>query len=543
MSYSYYTQAALIADSLSLATHWVYNQNKIGRMFPDGVKVFHAPLSNYHEPKSAGDFTHYGDQTVWLADFLKTGAYEEGKWKAYWLDQMKSYGGYLDGASRATIENEGILPSGSNDLAGAARIAPLLDQKLGQEELVAAARSQTGLTHGDMVVVEAAEFFVRAVKAVENGASFVEALQRAGDEGSYRELPVKEDLEKAMSLQTEDHLKAGAELGLTCHTHEAFPLALYYLIHFGEDFEECMSMNALAGGDNSARAMLMALLFAARKGGEVSPLYGSLNMGAPASTEPSKKEFTAGSHEVKINSKNGQLAAVLEYPDVPLKAVALFAHCFTCGKDFLPGVRITRALAKCGIATLRVDFSGIGTSEGDFGATSFLTNLEELYTADAWLAEQLSAPEIMIGHSLGGAAAYAAAGDLKNVKAVVSIGAPADPGHVVHLFEDYLEEIDSKGVAVVKLAGRTFNIGKKFIEDMKNHDQGEKLKTLNAHKLVMHAPDDETVSLENAGQIYSQLTHPKSFVSLAGADHLLTKSKDSQYVAKMIAVWVERALS
>lgn len=539
MSYSSYTQAALVADSLSLSTHWIYNQSKITRTFPDGVKALHAPISNYHGSKTAGDFTHYGDQMVWLADVVADGTYSLEKWKGYWLEHIKSYDGYIDGASKETLASGALSASGANDLAGASRMAPLLGLDLSLDDLVAAVRSQTALTHGDRAVEDAAEFFARAVKLVEAGDGFVDAFKKAAVEGAYVSLAVSEHLETALSLGAEDHLKDSSELGLTCHIPEAFPLALYYLIHHGEKFDECISLNALAGGDNSARAMLMALLFVARDGGEVSPLYASLNIGGAAR----KIEFTPGSHEIQIDSENGKLAAALEYPEVPLKAVAMFAHCFTCGKDFLPGVRITKALAKCGIATLRVDFSGLGKSEGDFAATSFLTNVQELHIANKWLTESLEAPKIVIGHSLGGAAAYAVAGELETVEAVVSIGAPSDPGHVLHLFEDYLEEINSKGVAAVKLAGRTFNIGKKFIEDMENHDQGAKLKALGGHKLVMHAPDDQTVQLKNAGEIYSNLTHPKSFVSLSGADHLLTKPADAEYAAKIISVWAEQALS
>jgi len=515
MNYKKYTRASLLADSLSLATHWIYNQSKIQREFPDGIYKLSAPKSQYHGTKKEGDLTHYGDQAVWLAD----------------------------GASKETLSSEGKGISNSNELAGAARIGVLLDQDVDLKSAIESARSQTTLTHGDPAVADAAEFFVRAVKYVEKGKTFNVALQEAVDEGVYNALPVKEHLEKVRSMDASAYLKVGQELGLTCHIPEAFPLALYFLIHHGERFDDCISKNSLTGGDTSARAMLLGMMFAARDGDVNGVLYNQLNLVGAIIHKKQLKEYSAGSHKVEITSPHGKLSGILEYPDGELKAVALFAHCFTCGKDFLPEVQITKALAKLGIATLRVDFAGVGKSEGDFAATSFLTNLEDLYASSEWLSENLACPSMIIGHSLGGAAAYAVASEVCGIKAVISIGAPADPAHVVHLFEDHVEEINREGVAEVPLAGRKFRIGKKFIDDIKSYDYKAKLNALTGHKLVMHAPDDDTVSLKNAGEIYSELQHPKSFIALEGANHLLTDKKDSEYVANIISVWAERAWS
>ena len=542
-----YTKASLVADSLSLATHWIYNQSKIDREFPDGVVSLHAPSSHYHVNKGQGDLTHYGDQTAWLAELLADQSYSHDAWTSHWLEKMKGYKGYVDMASQETIASEGHGKSGSNDLAGAARIAPLFDAHMTKDELIEAAKSQTILTHGDHEVRDTAEFFVRAVSLVQEGKGFLEALQEAGDQGIYRNLPVAEHIEKALRADSDDFIGESSKFGLTCHNPEAFPLTLYFLIHHGDSFTDAISKNAMAGGDTSARALLMALFFVARDGDVGDELFSKLNIGdgainTTATSASDVKNFSAGSHSVNIESPNGNLSGALEYPEGPVKAVALFAHCFTCGKDFFPAVRISKSLASLGIATLRVDFSGIGKSEGSFESTSFLTNLDNLHTASEWLNKHIACPALLIGHSLGGAAVYAVAGSLCGTKAVVSIGAPSDPAHVLHLIEDHIDEIESKGEAEVSLAGRSFTIGKKFIDDLKAYDHQTKLNTLTGHKLVMHAPSDLTVELSNAGEIYSQLQHPKSFISLPGADHLLTDQEDAEYVANVIAVWSRKAL-
>lgn len=546
MSLSSYTKAALVADSLSLATHWVYNQSKLQREFPDGVISLYGPASQYHPNKKAGDLTHYGDQMVWLTELLEDQPYSLPAWRSLWLQKMKDYDGYVDGASKETIGNGGNGRSTANDLAGASRIAPLLDANLTSIEMIEAAKSQTEFSHGDPAIGETAEFFVRAVEQVQKGEDFLTALQSASEQGAYRNLPVAEYLESAIKGDKENYLAESASMGLTCHNPEALPLTMYFLIHHGADFADCISKNAMAGGDTSARAMLIALLFVARDGDVGEALFNQLNLGADgqnsAEVSTVREEYTAGSNLVTIVSEHGNLAGVLEHPEGEVKAVAMFAHCFTCGKDFFPAVRISKALAKLGIATLRVDFSGLGKSDGDFASTSFLTNLDNLHTASDWLEKNLMCPALLIGHSLGGAAVYSVAGSLAATKAVVSIGAPADPSHILHLIEDYVEEIEAKGEAEVDLAGRKLKMGKKFLDDLKAYDHQVKLKELKGHKLVMHAPTDTTVELSNAGEIYSQLQHPKSFISLPGANHLLTDKEDAEYVASLIAVWSQKAL-
>ena len=282
------------------------------------------------------------------------------------------------------------------------------------------------------------------------------------------------------------------------------------------------------------------MLFTARDGDIGDTLYSKIKF---EQTTP-QEEFQAGSNSVKIQSNTGLLAGVLEMPDGEVSATAIFAHCFTCGKDFLPEKQITQALAERGIATLRIDFSGIGSSEGAFSETSFLTNLEDLVTAAEWLNVQLSAPHLLVGHSLGGAAVLAASKKISSIKAVATIGAPADPAHVTHLFESHLSEIESKGAAEVKLAGRSFTIGRRFLDDLKDYNQEALLSSLEGiSTLIMHAPEDDIVPLKNAGQIYSALPHPKSFIALSGANHLLTSPKDANYVADLIKTWSNHVLS
>jgi len=388
-------------------------------------------------------------------------------------------------------------------------------------------------------VLELSEFIVRAAFAIREGQPFKEAFQIAASHGQYRKLDPITHLEAAQNGNASDHLKTSADFGLTCHFADAFPLVLFYALHFGEHFAECLSLNALAGGDNTARAMMLAIFFAARDGDVGAALFPQLNL----TSSRQDQSFKAGANPISFISSQGQISGVLELPETEPIATAIFAHCFTCGKDFLPEKRITQALAERGIATLRIDFSGIGSSDGDFAQSSFLTNLDDLSSAAKWLSEQFSTPEILIGHSLGGAAVLAAAKHIPSVKAVATIGAPADPAHVTHLFENHLEDIEAHGEATVRLAGRPFTVGKRFLDDLKTHQQAETLSQLKGiSTLIMHAPQDDIVPLKNAGHIYSALQHPKSFISLAGADHLLTQQKDAEYVADLIKIWSSRSL-
>jgi putative redox protein len=240
------------------------------------------------------------------------------------------------------------------------------------------------------------------------------------------------------------------------------------------------------------------------------------------------------------SSEGHQLAASLDLPDGETKACALFAHCFTCGKDALAAKRIAVALAEKGIAVLRFDFTGLGSSEGDFANSTFSSNVADLVRAADHLRETRQAPAILIGHSLGGAAILAAADRIAEAKAVVTIAAPSDPSHVTGLFKDRVDTIRKDGKAEVSLAGRPFTIKSQFLDDIAEHGLMGHIANLRKALLVMHAPTDDTVGIDNATRIFVAAKHPKSFVSLADADHLLTQRRDSSYVADMIAAWVSR---
>ncbi|WP_407147522.1 alpha/beta fold hydrolase [Bradyrhizobium sp. ORS 86] len=235
-----------------------------------------------------------------------------------------------------------------------------------------------------------------------------------------------------------------------------------------------------------------------------------------------------------------QLAAALDTPDGPVKAYALFAHCFTCGKDVLAAKRIAIALAAKGIATLRFDFTGLGSSEGDFANSTFSSNVADLVRAADHLRETRAAPAILIGHSLGGAAILAAAGQIAEAKAVITIAAPSDPAHVTHLFKDRIDDIRAQGEVEVSLAGRPFRIKREFLDDVAEQNLMAQVTKLRKALLIMHSPTDDTVSIDNATHIFVAARHPKSFVSLASSDHLLSGKQDAAYVADVIAAWVER---
>ncbi|MCA0927425.1 bifunctional alpha/beta hydrolase/OsmC family protein [Ruegeria profundi] len=235
-----------------------------------------------------------------------------------------------------------------------------------------------------------------------------------------------------------------------------------------------------------------------------------------------------------------QLAARLDLPDGPVLATALFAHCFTCSKDIPAARRIAARLAAMGIAVLRFDFTGLGHSGGEFANTTFTSNVEDLIAAAHYLAGRDMAPSLLVGHSLGGAAVLRARAGIPSVKAVVTLGAPADPGHVAHHFEDALPQINQDGSAVVMLGGRPFRIGKAFVEDISESALTSAISDLKAALLILHAPRDETVSIDNAGTIFQAAKHPKSFVTLDDADHLITRASDAEYAADVIAAWVKR---
>jgi putative redox protein len=237
-----------------------------------------------------------------------------------------------------------------------------------------------------------------------------------------------------------------------------------------------------------------------------------------------------------------RLAAALDLPERAPVAYALFAHCFTCGKDVLAARRIADELVNKGIAVLRFDFTGLGSSEGEFANSTFSSNVADLVLAADHLRQTRKAPAILIGHSLGGAAILAAAGRIAEAKAVVTIAAPSDPAHVTHLFKDSVEDIRSQGEVEVSLAGRPFDIKREFLDDIAEYNLMAQVAKLHKALLVMHAPTDDTVGIKNATRIFLAARHPKSFVTLANSDHLLSKKSDAIYAADLIAAWVMRYL-
>ncbi len=245
--------------------------------------------------------------------------------------------------------------------------------------------------------------------------------------------------------------------------------------------------------------------------------------------------------KVQFESHGHKLAGLLETPETAIRCYALFAHCFTCGKDIAAASRIARALTEKGIAVLRFDFTGLGNSDGDFANTHFSSNIQDLLAATEFLRQEYQAPAILIGHSLGGAAVLAMAAKVPEAQAVVTIAAPHNAKHVVHNFAASLDEIHANGEAEVSLGSRKFLIKKQFIDDIETHTDND-IGKLKKALLVMHSPLDETVPISEAEKIYRNAKHPKSFVSLDDADHLLTKKKDSEYVAETIAGWASRYL-
>lgn len=243
-------------------------------------------------------------------------------------------------------------------------------------------------------------------------------------------------------------------------------------------------------------------------------------------------------------SRGARLAARIDLPDTGVvRAHALFAHCFTCNKDIKAPVAIGRALAEAGIATLRFDFTGLGGSGGDFGETTFTSNIDDLLRAARFAGESYGPVQLLIGHSLGGAAALRAAAVLDDARAAVTIGAPYQPHHVLrHLAAD-IERIEREGIAEIVLAGRPVRVGREFIRDIAEHSAEGTLKRFDKPLLVMHAPEDATVPVEEARRIFEAARHPKSFIALGGADHLLSSSADGQYVGGLIAAWSARYLS
>ncbi len=243
------------------------------------------------------------------------------------------------------------------------------------------------------------------------------------------------------------------------------------------------------------------------------------------------------------NKEGGLLSARLELPTSQRPvSYAVFAHCFTCNKNLAAIRNISRALIQKGIAVLRFDFTGLGESEGDFADTNFSSNVDDLIAAANFLVEEYEAPELIIGHSLGGAAVIFAAEQIPSIQAIVTVGAPAEPEHVSHLFDSSREEIMANNEAKVSIGGRPFTIKKQFLDDLERKNLPELLQSMRKPILILHSPQDTIVEIENAAKLYASAHHPKSFVSLDGADHLLSNKKDSLYTGEVIASWASRYL-
>lgn len=243
------------------------------------------------------------------------------------------------------------------------------------------------------------------------------------------------------------------------------------------------------------------------------------------------------------NQQGESLAGVLEMPSGAIKSYALFAHCFTCSKNNPAATWIARALANQGIAVLRFDFTGLGDSTGEFSHTNFSSNVQDLFAAAQYLEQQYVAPSLLIGHSLGGSAVLAAAQELPAVKAVATIGAPATAAHLKHLFADSYHQLTQRSSVEMQLGGRTFNIRRQFIDDLEKYNSVAHIQVLNKALLIFHSPADKVVSIDEAARIYTAARHPKSFVSLDHADHMLSDSRDAHYVADVLSAWVSRYLT
>lgn len=242
--------------------------------------------------------------------------------------------------------------------------------------------------------------------------------------------------------------------------------------------------------------------------------------------------------KIHFSSNTNQLAGLLESPEGEIKDYALFAHCFTCGKDILAASRISKALTNLGYAVLRFDFTGLGASEGEFANTNFSSNVQDLVAAANHLRSYNQAPTLIIGHSLGGRAVLSAAQHIPELRAVVTLAAPADAVHIRQQLTTRIKDIEKFGVAEVSLAGRSFTIKKQFLEDVAKENQD--IENLQLPLLILHSPVDQVVSINQAEIIYKRAKHPKSFISLDNADHLLSEKSDAHYVATVIAAWAER---
>lgn len=551
---------ALTADALCLGVHWIYNPRVIARALPAGLDGPIDPLpgaKKYHGERRAGQFTHYGDQTlVLLRSVTDRGAWDRDHFADRWRAMWQGYDGWVDQATRDTLAtaSRGRWPdatgSGSNDIAGAARMAALLPAlaEADAQTWMRAVREQTALTHGDPVLLEVADFFAYLVHAVLQGAGLEDAIEQALDH-PYPQATMRDWLDQARAhLDQDDTAAVIAELGADCHVPSAVPATLYLLLRHRDDPAGAQVANAMAGGDSAARGLLLGTIFGARDGLAAVPdrWIGALEAGVEIRQRLGLTvRPPAGSSKFTfVNDGGHELAGALEGPpeDQEVHGYAVFAHCFTCGKDIAAASRISRALARRGLAVLRFDFTGLGNSDGDFANTDFSSNVADLEAAARALGAQYGPPALLIGHSLGGSAVLAAAHRIDAVRGVVTIGAPADPAHVEHLLTDAAETIEREGEATVELAGRQFTIRREFLDDLREQEHRESIKKLDRALLIMHSPEDTVVPIDEAARIFRAARHPKSFLSLDPADHLLSRREDSEYAAAVIAAWSGRLI-
>lgn len=250
---------------------------------------------------------------------------------------------------------------------------------------------------------------------------------------------------------------------------------------------------------------------------------------------------TVASTTIQFRGREGQaLSAIYDEPDGETIATAIFAHCFTCSKETHAATRIARGLSGRGIGVLRFDFTGLGESEGEFSQTTFASNIDDIAAAYEWLESEHRPPSLLVGHSLGGAAVLSAASELDAVRAIATIGAPADPAHVEKLFQGDSDMIRSQGWADVSIGGRPFRIRAEFLDDLGRQEPGRVISELRRELIVFHSATDNIVGVENAAMIFEWASHPKSFISLDTADHLLTRRPDAEFVSAVLAAWSSR---
>ena len=469
---------SFIGDALSMGSLWIYNPKMIERKF-GRVTDYNLPEANkYHPKKESGDFTHYGDQTLMLLESIADQrAFDLSDFSTRWQQLFNNYEGYVDGATKETLDHlsSGIAAekagSSSNDLAGASRIAPLLIAYAQKDfnEVQSVVEEQTAMTHNDAQVIESATFFARVVFRIFEGIGVEEAIEYAAL-FDYNHLPAEEWLELAINHLELDSVSALQKLGQDCHINHAFPATLYLLLKYGDSFETANIENIMAGGDSAARGLIIGMVLGSKYGLENIPEKWITDLNAFTTIDkyfktlfPENKVTQSSVEGGKIsfiNNEGIELDARLEQPSETPKAIALFAHCFTCSKEIAAATRISRALAGKGFAVLRFDFTGLGNSDGDFANTNFSSNIQDLVSAADFLRENISAPSLLIGHSLGGTAVIAAGSQIPEIKGIVTIGAPSDPSHISHLFKSKLEKIETEGEATVLLAGREFRVKK-----------------------------------------------------------------------------------